>query len=182
MPPGSNETINGTERIGWDQLAADAVELAAIRYVIYVDGSTRTELTGVSSAASATTSGFACAARLPALSLGAHTLQLASFVNNGSVLESARSAVLRVTVVVAATAMATPAPAIRAATIRTSDGLGARVEPVANGLERRPISPSRPTAASSSPSNAAASASCATATSSPNRRSHWTASWVPTAS
>ena len=50
-PPSGNETINGTERIGWDQRAADTVELAAIGYVLYVDG-TRTPLTAVTCATS----------------------------------------------------------------------------------------------------------------------------------
>ena len=43
--------------------------------------------------------GFACSARLPTLTAGAHTLELASFITDGSVLESARSAALSVTVV-----------------------------------------------------------------------------------
>ena len=34
----SGERIIGTERLGWDQRAADAAELATIRYAIYVDG------------------------------------------------------------------------------------------------------------------------------------------------
>ena len=49
-PPSGAETINGTERLGWTQRAADAVELATVRYAIYVDG-TRSELAGASCAA-----------------------------------------------------------------------------------------------------------------------------------
>ncbi len=98
-PPAGSETINGTERLGWTQRAADAVELASVRYAIYVDG-VRSELAGAScAAAAAAADGFACSARLPALTAGAHTLELASFVTDGSLLESARSAALRVTVV-----------------------------------------------------------------------------------
>jgi hypothetical protein len=97
VTPAPPETITGTERVGWDQPAADTVELAAIGYAVYVDG-TRTELSGVTCAAVATAARFACTARLPSLSNGAHTLELASFVNDGGVLESARSAPLRVTV------------------------------------------------------------------------------------
>ena len=96
-PPSGSETINGTERIGWDQRAADTVELAAIGYVLYVDG-TRTPLTAVTCATDASAAGFACSTRLPALSRGSHTLQLASFVTDGTVLESERSASLSVTV------------------------------------------------------------------------------------
>lgn len=100
-PPSGTETINGSERIGWDQRAGDAVELATIRYAIYVDG-TRSELTGASCGATASASGYPCTARLPTMTAGGHTLELASFVQDGAVLESGRSAPLRVTVVSAA--------------------------------------------------------------------------------
>src|SRR5262249_7202880 len=90
-PPGTSETINGTERIRWDQRAADAVELAAFGYAIYVDG-TRTVASSVTCASSRSSAGFACSARLPPLTPGTHTLQLASFVNDGGLLESTRSA------------------------------------------------------------------------------------------
>lgn len=113
--PGSTPTtINGTERLGWDQPAADTVELAAIAYAAYVDG-VRAELTGVSCAPTAAAAGFACTARLPAMSPGQHALELASFVNDGGVRESARSAALHVTLAAqtAATAPVTAAPRLR---------------------------------------------------------------------
>src|SRR6266480_3430865 len=88
-PPPQRETINGTEPISWEKAAADTVELAAIGYVIYIDG-TRTALATTLCATSPTTTTspltFACSARLPMLSPGAHTLELASFVNDGAVL------------------------------------------------------------------------------------------------
>ena len=124
--PVANETVNGTERIGWDQPAGDAVELATIGYVVYVDG-TRTELAGATCASAAAAGGFPCTARLPAMSAGPHTLELASLVNDGGVLESARSAPLRVTLV---------APVVSAASIRVPrSGLRVRAAPVAEGLE-----------------------------------------------
>jgi aldose sugar dehydrogenase len=103
--PPANETVNGTERLGWNQAAADAVDLATIRYAIYVDG-VRTPVAGVSCANSATATGFACSARLPAMPLGSHTLQIASFIldTGSAVLEGLRSASLNVTVVAATTA------------------------------------------------------------------------------
>ena len=55
--PPAAETINGTERLGWDQPAADTAELATIGYAIYVDG-TRTALTGVTCASAAAAAGF----------------------------------------------------------------------------------------------------------------------------
>jgi glucose/arabinose dehydrogenase len=106
VQPPANETINGTERLGWSQPAADAVELATIRYAVYVDG-TRSELAGVTCTDTITVTGFACSAKLPAIASGAHTLQLASFIaDGGAALESARSGSLTVTVVGATTASA----------------------------------------------------------------------------
>jgi glucose/arabinose dehydrogenase len=123
------ETVNGSERLGWDQPAADTVELATIGYAVYVDGA-RAELSGVACAAAAAAVGFPCTARLPVMSPGSHTLELASFVNDGGVLESARSPRLRVTLV-AHTAQA--APNGRALALR--DGLAVRAALVADGLE-----------------------------------------------
>jgi Glucose / Sorbosone dehydrogenase len=96
-PPVGAETISGSERIGWDQPAADTAELTAIRYAIYVDG-LRSELTEASCASTATAAGYACSSRLPPLSAGNHTLELASFTVDGSTFESARSPALRVIV------------------------------------------------------------------------------------
>ncbi len=118
-PPAATDTINGTERLGWNQQAPDAVELTTIRYAIYVDGA-RTELSGVSCASAPTIAGFACSARLPALSAGSHALQLASFVNDGSLLESARSAALTVTVVTVTRS---------ASELAAADGSGERTRP-----------------------------------------------------
>src|SRR4029450_9185462 len=142
-PPAAGETIHGTERIGWNQRAADAVELAAVRYAIYVDGM-RSELAGASCATAATADGFACSARLPTLSAGAHTLELASYVTDGSVLESARSAPLRVTVVSLVESAVKPGSNPLTSTpgrkgippLSLADGPRFVVEPVADGLSR----------------------------------------------
>jgi glucose/arabinose dehydrogenase len=138
-PPPQNETINGTERFGWEQPAADTVELAVIGYVVYVDG-TRTALAPTSCATSptATTSPltFACNAPLPTLSPGAHTLELASFVNDGGLLESARSAPLRVTVASVVTRIGSPpASSFNAGTAVTTDQVRIRIELVVAGLD-----------------------------------------------
>jgi glucose/arabinose dehydrogenase len=140
-PPPQRETINGMERIGWEQPAADTVELAAIGYVLYVDG-TRTGLATTSCATSPTAATspltFACNAQLPALSPGAHTLELASFVNDGGVLESARSVPLLVTVVAVVNRIgpvSKPATSFKAGTAITTDQVGLRVELVAEGVD-----------------------------------------------
>ena len=142
MPP-ANETINGTERVGWSQPAADAVEVATIRYAIYVDG-TRSEAAGVTCADAITATGFACSARLPTISPGAHTLQIASFIADGSsTLESARSGSLNVTVVAATTASEPSAVSNRRESAwasgtagTTADRVALRVERIADGLDQ----------------------------------------------
>jgi aldose sugar dehydrogenase len=96
--PGDGESITGRERLGWDQQAATAAELATFRYAIYVDGA-RSEMTGVSCGSVAAAAGFACSGQLPPMSPGTHVLEIASFVTTGgSIIESPRSAPLRVTV------------------------------------------------------------------------------------
>ncbi len=134
-PPGSGggESITGRERIGWDQQASDTVELATFRYAIYVDG-TRSVVAEVSCGATAAAAGFPCSGRLPALSAGAHTLELASFVDDGGVLESARSSALRVTVV-ASTAPPVAVDWESGHVETTVDGLELRAEKVMSGFE-----------------------------------------------
>ena len=56
--------------------AADTAELATFRYAIYVDGA-RSELADVTCGSTAGAGGFACSGRLPAMSVGTHTLELA---------------------------------------------------------------------------------------------------------
>ena len=95
--PNGAETITGAERLGWDQPAADAGELASFRYALYVDEA-RSEASDVTCAAGPSSAGFACTSRLPAMSNGVHTLQVAAFVlQDGAIRESTRSAALRVT-------------------------------------------------------------------------------------
>ena len=141
-PPTGGETINGTERIGWTQSAADAVELSLVKYAIYVDG-TRSELAGVSCDVNASSGGFACSARLPTLTAGAHTLELASFVSDGGILESARSAALRVMVVTVVESTVSvgsdaffDALSERGVSPQLIAGMRVRVELVAGGLNR----------------------------------------------
>jgi hypothetical protein len=98
-PPGGggNETITGRERIGWTQQAIDAEQLSTFDYAAYVDG-VRRVLEGASCPG---TSGaaFECSAPLPPMTPGQHTIELVSFtVAENGILESERSAALRVTV------------------------------------------------------------------------------------
>jgi glucose/arabinose dehydrogenase len=103
-PPSSGgNTIRGNERLGWDQQAASPDELAALRFAIYVDG-VRSELAGVNCTQTAAAAGFPCSGRLPAMSPGTHTLELAAFrSDDGTITESSRSAPLVVTLAPAVT-------------------------------------------------------------------------------
>ena len=94
---GNGEMITGRERLGWDQRAANTAELATFRYAIYVDGA-RAEMADPNCGATAGAAGFACSGRLPAMSNGSHTLELAAFYDAGGIVESAKSTPLRVTV------------------------------------------------------------------------------------
>ena len=81
-PGGTGERISGNERLGWNQAAADAGELATFRYAAYVDGNRveldRRELHGPAAGR------LRAAAGMPAMSPGAHTIELASFVTDGA--------------------------------------------------------------------------------------------------
>ena len=128
---GGDVQISGNERLGWMQQAANASELATFQYAIYVDG-VRSELTGASCATTAGTSGFECTAPLPVMSPGTHTLELAAFVVDGGVLESAKSPAL--TVVKRALTLSTGL-AIDPQVV-TSDHVRLNLQLVTEGLER----------------------------------------------
>jgi len=131
-PPPQGQTIRGTERIAWDQQAADGAELATLGYAIYVDGA-RTIAVSVSCDTPSTSSGFACSAALPSMAVGPHTLTVAAFNADG--LESAQSAPFLVVVIGAASsrpAIAPPAGLVNA----TVDGAPLRVDIVAGLLDR----------------------------------------------
>jgi glucose/arabinose dehydrogenase len=126
VPPG-DATITGNERLGWDQRATDNAELATFRYAIYVDG-TRSELSSVSCDALQAANGYPCAAPLPKMSSGTHTLELATFIVDGTtLLESDRSSTLRVVV---AGALTTGSVSGRSTSDRvvTADGVVLRVD------------------------------------------------------
>jgi glucose/arabinose dehydrogenase len=97
-PPSTGGTdggqVSGRERIGWNQAAATAAEVATFQYAIYVDGN-RSVLAGATCGTTAGTNGFDCSAPLPTMTPGAHTIELATFNADGA--ESERSAPLSLT-------------------------------------------------------------------------------------
>jgi aldose sugar dehydrogenase len=85
--------LSGSERLGWNQSSADPAELPTYQYVAYVDGA-RSDLADVSCVPAGATQ-VSCSARLPTMSPGSHTIELAT-VRGG--VESERSAPLTVNV------------------------------------------------------------------------------------
>jgi glucose/arabinose dehydrogenase len=131
-PAGTGERISGNERLGWNQAAAEANQLATFRYAAYVDGN-RVELADVSCAA-ASGGAFPCSSRMPAMVPGAHSIELASFtLDNGTVIESARSVALRVTVTGATSGTPSPAPATTTL-LTTIDGAELRLDVLSDQL------------------------------------------------
>jgi glucose/arabinose dehydrogenase len=131
-PPGGDagDRITGNERLGWNQVADNAGELNRMQFAAYVDGN-RVDLVGA--ACTGSTSPFTCSSRMPSMTPGAHTIELASYVmDGGDRVESGRSAPLRVTVV-AATAGAGPSNPT-ASQQTTSDGVALRLDSVATDL------------------------------------------------
>ena len=140
-PAGGGDRITGQERLGWSQSAADATELASFRYAAYVDNN-RVELIA---ACGGSSGAFSCSSPMPPMTAGAHSIELVSFVvDNGVVIESGRSAPLRVTVT-GATADAPPmANATSTRLLTTADGAELR-------LSVLPERPDAPTAFASAP-------------------------------
>jgi glucose/arabinose dehydrogenase len=127
--PSGEVRVSPGDRLGWVQQAADAAEVASFQFALYVDG-TRTTLSGVSCTPVGGSSGFDCSGTLPALSAGTHTLELASFVVDGStVIESARSAPLRVV------AGGTTRFSVPSTLVVTAEQVRLNLDPVAEGLQ-----------------------------------------------
>jgi aldose sugar dehydrogenase len=131
--PGGGETITGRERLGWDQRADSAGELATFAYAIYVDGA-RSEIAGVSCGTAVGPAGFACSGQLPAMSPGVHVLQLTALRQAQPGLESARSAALTVTVTAASAGDSAVGPWPSGEAGVTADGIALQVEHLADGL------------------------------------------------
>jgi glucose/arabinose dehydrogenase len=127
--PGTPDAISGRERIGWDQQAEDAAQLAGFSFVVYVDG-VRNELTAVSCAPGSGSQIFACSGKGPDLAPGSRTLELAAFTADG---EGPRSSPL--TVLVNRLTSGTPPIEWPSGTQTTADGQSFRIEKLLQGLD-----------------------------------------------
>ena len=135
QPPPAAEQIIGNERFGWDQASATSAELAAFRYLVYVDGAAGVELQDVSCAGAPAAAGFACSAPLPPMSPGRHSLALSTFIEDGARLESARSSPLNVILVGQSATMRPAESRPDQVIVATVDGVRLHVTTVADGLE-----------------------------------------------
>jgi glucose/arabinose dehydrogenase len=126
-------SVTGTEKIGWDQAADSAAQLAGYQYLGYVDGSPQVLANG-SCGSTATNGAFPCTASLPKMSAGMHSLQLAAQETGGAQRISALSAALQLNVTTttskASTVVVTQVPR----GVTTYDGLPLLVETLATGL------------------------------------------------
>ena len=132
--PSGDVLVSGRERIGWNQRAADAIELSVLEFAVYVDG-VRAPLGGVSCSDSPAADGFECTAPLPSLTPGPHMLELASVVTDPSgAVESARSAPLRVVM----TGLSGTPSRVAPVPIATSEGVTLLLERLTDGV-RDPV-------------------------------------------
>jgi hypothetical protein len=91
-PPGSGIQIRGTERLAWDQPAPSYQRVLQYAFTLFIDGNAAS-LAGVECLDSSSGGGYPCAARLPQMSNGTHTIQIAAVVDG---MESPRSSSLTV--------------------------------------------------------------------------------------
>ena len=140
---GPIETVNGSERLGWQQTAANSAEIATFHYAVYLDN-IRSEPAGATCVppASRTSAAFSCSLSRPTLGAGPHTIELATFIVDGigAVFESSRSSTLRVNKTTS-TASVTPAavPPVTwstGLTFSTADGLRLRIDRLASSVVR----------------------------------------------
>ena len=132
------EQIRGNERLGWDQAAATAEEVASLTFVIYVDA-TRIGLQEFSCDTTPGPAGFACSAKLPTMSAGRHELRLAAVSGDGTAVESNKSDPLTVIVTSSTTSVNLPGSsrAVRdlGLAVTTKDRVSLRIDAVVDGLQ-----------------------------------------------
>lgn len=105
--PNPGTTISGGERLGWNQAAPSAAAVRSYGFALYIDGA-RSALGDARCSDVAGSNGYECSGALPGMAPGRHELQLTASAGGA---ESARSAILVVTVAARQTAEQTAATA-----------------------------------------------------------------------
>jgi glucose/arabinose dehydrogenase len=126
-------TVTGTEKVGWDQIAANATQLARYRYLGYVDDVSSVLANVVCAAAASASGAFPCTASLPPMTAGLHRFELAAQEIDGFQLTSARSPSIQLNVVTSTARAATVVTQLPR-NITTYDGLQLVVDTLASGL------------------------------------------------
>jgi glucose/arabinose dehydrogenase len=126
-------TVTGTEKIGWDQAAATSGQLSGYQYLGFVDNIPQV-LANASCGSTASNGTFPCTASLPAMSAGAHTLQLAAQETGGDQRISALSAAIQLNVTSSTAKSSGAVVAFTPPRVTTYDGLTLAVETLATGL------------------------------------------------
>jgi hypothetical protein len=99
MPLYAQSQAVSSDRLAWTQ-AAGVEEISQLSFAIFVDGSRQT-LAGVTCLPSGVAGSYECQAPFPAMTPGAHAIELMSIRTIGGLtLESTKSAVLQVQFVV----------------------------------------------------------------------------------
>jgi glucose/arabinose dehydrogenase len=137
-PSGSSSvvvTVNGSEKIGWNQLAISSSQLAGYQYLGFVDNVPQVLANAACGSTPASDGTFPCAASLPAMSAGQHTLQLAAQETGGAQRTSPLSApiLLNVTTSTAKTS-AGAVTWVPSRVTTTYDGQTLAVQTLATGL------------------------------------------------
>lgn len=122
--------MTGTEKIGWDQPANSAGDLAHYQYLGYVDDVPQV-LTNAACTTTSAAGAFPCTASLPKMTVGLHRLELAAQQIDGTQVISPRSPSLQLNVVASRTStVVTQLPR----NFATYDGLQLVVDTLATGL------------------------------------------------
>lgn len=102
--------IVGTEKLGWDQPAADTAELALIKWQAYLDAATiPVPIVNATCGQTKGPAGFPCVGDIPALTPGDHSIGLTAYFEVGTnKVESPRADPLPVRMVVAPMAPVLP--------------------------------------------------------------------------
>jgi len=128
--PSSPIAIVGSEKIGWNQIAADANQASVYQYSLHVDG-VPLPLPDAACQSSGDTN-FACLARLPSMPAGPHRFEITA---TDSGLESPPSTPLYVVVAMAKSAATARVTGTAPRTITASDGTDVTIETLATGLD-----------------------------------------------
>lgn len=123
--------VTGTERLGWDQSATSAIDLATISFIIYVDD-VPFDVESADCNSRPPTLVFRCSSPLPPLTPGRHVVDVAALRNS---IEFASPRSTPINLLVMPSGAGAVAGKTRASTFITGDGIRLSASVVATGIE-----------------------------------------------